>query len=155
MVHWRKTAAHLLRNPQDLKNLNLSLPNQRARGTSHGGGRLNNSHLAYSQCHLIIIHGRNKLTKLIVSSKHIFLLLSGPPLLLSILGSSYHRVGARKLIRKLIRAVCHRCVTCRKVSSRTEKQLMGQLPSQGVTPTEVFRRTGMDFAGPLITKKEY
>ena len=113
------------------------------------GGRLNNSSLSLSQHHPIILHGKDKLTRLIVLSKHRSLLHSGPTLLLSVLGTSYHIVGARRLTR----SVCRSCVTCRKVSAKTEQQLMGQLPSQRVTPSAVFSRTGMDFAGPFTIKK--
>ena len=64
-------------------------------------------------------------------------------------GTRLHVVGARCLAR----TVCRQCVICRKRSARTEKQLMGQLPAQRVTPSHPFQVTGVDYAGPLTIKK--
>ena len=52
------------------------------------------SSLSQSQKHPIILHAKDRLTSLLVLSKHLSLLHSGPTLLLSILGSTYHIIGA-------------------------------------------------------------
>ena len=113
------------------------------------GGRLKTSSLSLSQRHPIILHGKDKLTHLLVFSKHLSLLHSGPTLLLSVIGTTLHIIGARRLVR----SVCRSCITCRKASATTEAQMMGQLPQQRVTPSPAFTKTGMDFAGPFILKK--
>ena len=113
------------------------------------GGRLKNSFLSLSQHHPIILHGRDILAKLIVFRKHLSLLHAGPTLLLSVLGRRFHIIGSRRLIR----SVCHGCVTCCKVAAKTETQVMGQLPVQRVTPSSPFSKTGVDFAGPFLIKK--
>ena len=59
-----------------------------------------------------------------------------------------HVVGARRLSR----AVCSKCITCRRCAPRTESQLMGELPAPRVTQTLAFTHTGMDFAGPFTIK---
>ena len=73
----------------------------------------------------------------------------GPPLLLSSTGYRFHIVGARRLAR----AVCRRCVTCRQVSAKTQSQMMGQLPAPQVTPNPPLTITGVDYAGPFTLKK--
>ena len=105
--------------------------------------------MSQSQKHPIILHGKDKPTFLIVLSKHLSLLYSGPNLLLSVLGITYHIIGARRLVR----SVCRTCVTCRKISVKTEQQIMGQLPPQRVTPSAVFSKTVVDFTGPFTLKK--
>ena len=52
-----------------------------------------------------------------------------------------------------MRTICRRCVICRKAAAVTKKQMMGQLPSQRVTPSPPFSRVGIDYAGPLTIKK--
>ncbi len=69
--------------------------------------------------------------------------------MLSVLGQRFYIIGAKRLIR----AVCRSCITCRKVAAKTESQIMGQLPSHRVIPCPPFAKTGMDFAGPLLIKK--
>jgi len=113
------------------------------------GGRLKHSALPYSQKHPIILHGKDILTRMIVSSQHITLLHAGPTLMLSVLSSRFHIIGARRLVRTVYRG----CVTCKKVTAKTESQFMGQLPVHRVTPSPPFAKTGVDFAGPLIIKK--
>ena len=58
-------------------------------------------------------------------------------------------LGARQLARK----VCRSCVPCRKVAAKTGNQMMGQLPTDRVTPHFPFEVTGMDYAGPPTLKK--
>ncbi len=111
-----------------------------------GSRRLNNSSLSYSQRHPN--NRKDILTILMVRSKHISLLHAGITLLLSVLSNSYHIIRARRLVRW----VCRSCVTCRKVSEKTEHPMIGQLPAQRVCPNAPFTITGVDFAGPFIIK---
>ncbi len=113
------------------------------------GGRLQNSALATSQRHPIILSGKDLLTRLIVTTKHLALLHAGPTLLMAATAANYHIIGARRLIR----TTCRSCITCRKTSAITQQQMMGQLPASRVTPSAPFNHTGMDFAGPFIIKK--
>ena len=113
------------------------------------GRRLANSSLSPSQRHPIILHGKDLLTKLIVSSKHLSMLHAGPTLLMSALGVTLHITGARRLVQ----TICRSCFPCKKVAAVTEQQLMGQLPSPRVTPSPPFSHTAVDFAGPLTIKQ--
>ena len=113
------------------------------------GGRLGNSPLSSSQKHPTILHGKDPLTQLIVTSKHRSLLHAGPTLLMAALGENFHILRARRLVR----STCKRCITCRKTVATTERQLMGQLPTSRVNPAPPFFHTGMDFCGPFTIKR--
>ncbi len=124
-------------------------PTIRSGGLIVMGGRLQNSALATSQRHPIILSGKDLLTRLIVTTKHLALLHAGPTLLMAATAANYHIIGARRLIR----TTCRSCITCRKTSAITQQQMMGQLLASRVTPFAPFNHTGMDFAGPFIIKK--
>ena len=93
-------------------------------------------------------YGKDTLTILLVHCKHIYLLHSGPTLLLADLNNSFHIIGARRLVR----SVCRSCVICRKVAAKTECHMMGLLPAPRVLPNSTFSVTGVDFARPFIIK---
>ena len=107
---------------------------------------MTNSSLSQSQKHRIILHRKDILTSLFAQSKHLSHLHSGPTLFFSILGSTHHIIGARRLVR----TICHSCVTCRCATARTKQQMMDQLPPQRVTRSTVFTKTCIDFAGLFI-----
>ena len=142
----RLLSGTLLKSSSLLLSLNPTIGSD---GLLRVGGRLKNSSLSYSQRHLIILHGKDTLTILLVHCKHICLLHSSPTLLLADLNNSFHIIGARRLVR----SVCRSCVICRKVSAKTECHMMGQLPAPQVLPNSTFSVTGVDFAGSFIIKR--
>ena len=113
------------------------------------GGRLSNANISLSQSHPIIQSSKDIIVDHLFNYKHVHLGHCGPSLLLSSTGNRFHIVGAKRLAR----AVCRRCVTCRRVSAKTQSQMMGQLPAPRVTPNPPFTITGVDYAGPFILKK--
>ena len=115
------------------------------------GGRLARAQLKFSKRHPIILHHKDPLTHMIVRHQHLISSHAGPTLLMSILGRTYHIVSGRRLVR----SCCRQCVICKRQAARPEHQLMGQLPSQRLTPGPVFQTTGVDLAGPLYTKYSY
>ena len=115
------------------------------------GGCLSNANLSLSQSHPIILSSKDIIVDHLFNYKHVHLGHCGPSVLLSSTGNQFHIVGARRLAR----AVCRRCVTCRRVSAKTQSQTMGQLPAPRVTPNPPFTITGVDYAGPFILKKGY
>ena len=110
---------------------------------------MSNSHLSMSQIHPPILPSRDHVTELMFKYNHVVLGHCGPTLLLSTIGARVHVTGARRLAR----ATCWSCVTCRRAAARTETQLMGQLPAHCVMLSSPFAITGIDYAGPFTLKK--
>ena len=119
-----------------------------ADGLLRVGGRQQNSRLSYDRRHPIILHGKHPITKLLIHTEHLRLLHAGPLLISGSLGRRYHIVGGRRAIH----SVSRRCVICRRRSLQAQPPLMGQLPSESVTPDLVFNRVGIDYTGPILTK---
>ena len=115
------------------------------------GGRQQNAKLAYDSQHPLILHGKHPISKLIIHAEHLRLLHAGPLLIAASLGRHYHIVGGRKVIRSITRS----CVICRRKSLRPQPPVMGQLPTERVTPDSVFSRVGVDYAGPVYIKHGY
>ena len=55
-------------------------------------------------------------------------------------------------MRNTIRSVTRQCITCRKQMAKPHPQLLGQVPTERVTPGLVFEKVGIDYAGPVYTK---
>ena len=117
-------------------------------GVLRVGGRLSNAECSYSQRHPVILRRHHELTTLIIRAEHIRLLHSGPSLVISSLSRQFHIIGQRIAVRSIIRA----CITCRRLSSKPQPQLMGQLRPERVTPGIVFETVGIDYAGPIYLK---
>lgn len=111
-------------------------------------GRLENADLPYAQVHLIILQATDEFTKLMMHHHHVRLHHAGPQLLLNALGREYHIFGAMRTVKTL----CRNCIACKRIQAKTEQQLMGQLPTQRVTPGHPFSQVGTDFAGPVTLK---
>ena len=60
----------------------------------------------------------------------------------------YHITGCRKVVRTITRG----CITCRRIAAKPQAQLVGQLPTERVTPDLVFNKVGVDYAGPVYAK---
>ncbi|XP_014215750.1 uncharacterized protein LOC106644642 [Copidosoma floridanum] len=55
--------------------------------------------------------------------------------------------------REVVRAELSHCFTCKRYKSRTQTQLMDDLPDCKVTPSPPFQKTGVDYAGPLSVQR--
>ena len=117
-------------------------------GLLHVGGRLINSSLPTHSKHPIILASHDAFVKLLFMCEHLRLSHCGPTLLLSSVGQKYHVQGARRTAR----TTCSRCTVCRRVSAVGSQQLRGQLPAARVTASHPFSSTGVDYAGPFLTK---
>ncbi|XP_051164963.1 uncharacterized protein LOC127291122, partial [Leptopilina boulardi] len=85
---------------------------------------------------------------LILTQLHKNLLHGGVQLTLYIARTQYWIIGARNLIKGIIR----KCVTCVRDKARVENQLMGDLPSARVSPSRPFSHTEIDYAGPFLVR---
>ena len=112
------------------------------------GGRLKNALIPYSQKFPIILPSKHKLTELIIRDAHHKQLHAGTTALLATLREKYWILSARSVIRRIL----WKCVTCFRIRPRNLSQLMGNLPSQRVTPSRAFSFAGVDYAGPFNVK---
>ncbi|UYV71205.1 hypothetical protein LAZ67_8002159 [Cordylochernes scorpioides] len=112
------------------------------------GGRLRKSNLQFNEKHPIILPHNHFVTELIVQQFPVEHLHSGLQLTLCAIRQKYWIPSGRILIKKLI----NRCMTCFKTKRQVSKQIMGDLPIHRIIPSSPFSKTGIDFAGPFITK---
>ena len=54
--------------------------------------------------------------------------------------------------RKAVYSVTRGCIVCRRTSARPQPQMLGQLPTERLTPGLVFDHVGVDYAGPVYIK---
>ncbi|XP_055522766.1 uncharacterized protein LOC129716948 [Wyeomyia smithii] len=111
------------------------------------GGRLRNARIAASRMHPIIL----ALTTMLVTYYHQKLLHAGPQLVLASIRERYWPLSARSMVRKVI----HRCMQCYRAKPKSHEQLMGDLPTERVTPAPPFQRVGVDYCGPFQTRYPY
>ena len=57
-------------------------------------------------------------------------------------------------VRRMVRAVVHKCVICKRNQGITESQQMGLLPECRLKPAPAWYTTYLDFCGPFITRGE-
>lgn len=145
------TEIELIKSGKMLPNKNRLLPLSPRMGQDHllrVGGRLKNSRMSYQQMHPVILHGRSRVTKLMIESDRERLLHGGPTLITASLLRRFHIMELRKTVKDITR----KCVICRRRSARPEYQMMGQLPAERITPGSVFDTPGLDYAGPISIK---
>lgn len=106
------------------------------------GGRIDSSTYSYNKKHPILLDASHRFTNLIFQYEHIRYLHAGQQLLLGIIKNYIGRRLARQTVRY--------CVKCRRFQARPLEPIMGNLPSQRVTPNFPFTSVGIDFAGPFL-----
>ncbi|XP_051162210.1 uncharacterized protein LOC127282151 [Leptopilina boulardi] len=111
------------------------------------GGRLRQSKLlTYKNPPAILPN--HPISFLILTQLHKNLLHGGVQLTLYMARTQYWIIGARNLIKGIIR----KCVTCVRDKARVENQLMGDLPSARISPSRPFSHTGIDYAGLFLVR---
>ena len=108
------------------------------------GGRQQNSELSYPSLHPVILHGKHSVTKFIIRTEHLRLLHAGPTLL-ALLSFPY-----RQLLQDC--SITHACTICCRNSAKPRPQVLGQLAIECTTPNSVFKKVGVDYAGPFYIK---
>ena len=123
-------------------------PQLNRRGLLCVGGRLSNALISEEQKHPIILSASDVFTRLLFNQYHLELGHGGPTAILSHSGNLFYISGAKKLAR----SVCSKCTICRRAAAKAGPQLMGQLPPSRLDPDFVFFHTGIDYAGPYLTR---
>lgn len=109
------------------------------------GGRLQNSPIAFSQKHPILLPKRHHITLLIIRDIHRKTFHGGTNLTLATLRQPYWVSSGRNVIRQIL----HKCVICHRFSAKVKQQLMSSLPASRVSPSRTFDHTGVDYAGSV------
>ncbi|XP_055922749.1 uncharacterized protein LOC129953531, partial [Eupeodes corollae] len=112
------------------------------------GGRLNYSDLSYNEKHPIILCKSHRVTKLIVEYTHKHHLHAGVSLAFAILKQTFHILGCRNLLRKIV----HDCIKCLRQRKMSAVQFMGDLPVERVRFSRPFSKVGCDYAGPITLR---
>ncbi|XP_062704645.1 uncharacterized protein LOC134286948 [Aedes albopictus] len=110
------------------------------------GGRLRNAPVTETRKHPMILSTSHPFTKMVVTHYHQKLLHAGPQLLIAHLREQFWPLRVRNLARKVVQD----CIRCYRCKPTVQEQLMGDLPSERVTPTYPFLKTGVDLCGPLF-----
>ncbi len=118
-----------------------------AEAIPHIGGR-KQTHLKYSQKHLIILHGSSRHSLYILKDINQNLLHAGHQHMTADNGQQNHILFGKKLALSVYRS----CVSCKKKQAKTVNQLMGQLPTYRCVIGYPFLHTGIDYAGPINIK---
>ncbi len=129
-----------------LKSLNVFLDNE---SLIRVGGRLTNSSLSYDRKYPIVLPGKHTFTAILVRDFHERYLHASYRLLDSLVRSRYWLIGG---VHKLLKGTIQRCIRCTRLRATLSKQLMADLPKTRVEVSRPFRNTGVDFAGPVLTK---
>lgn len=111
------------------------------------GGRISKAKLAFNAKHPIILPKRHYFNDLIINQAHKYTLHGGPTLMSTFL-SNYWIFGRAAQIKKIISW----CVVCFPHRCKPSEQIMADLPINRVTQHRAFLHSGVDFAGPIITK---
>ncbi|XP_062703587.1 uncharacterized protein LOC134286039 [Aedes albopictus] len=139
--------ADVLRDGQVKRNsrLKMLLPHL-ANGILRVGGRLRNAPVTYNQRHPMILPDKHPLTDLILTFYHLNNLHAGPQLITAAVRERFWPLR----IRDQARQVVHSCLRCFRCKPNVMEQLMGELPTERVTPTLPFLRSGVDYCGPFF-----
>ncbi|XP_057339370.1 uncharacterized protein LOC130676878 [Microplitis mediator] len=112
------------------------------------GGRLENAPNSDQHKHPAILPRDAALTRLVISDAHQRTMHGGTQLTLAHTRLRYWIIGGRQPVRSHIL----KCLVCARHRGVRAQQLMGQLPTQRVTPAPPFSHTGVDYAGPVSIK---
>ena len=114
------------------------------------GGRLKNSNLPPGIKHPIVMPKNHPISLALLRHFHSRVAHQGRSQTISELRSNgYWIIGASKSTAKLI----NECVTCRKMRSEPQQQLMADLPADRLQSAPAFTYCGADYFGPWLVKE--
>ena len=112
------------------------------------GGRLAQGSHSPEMTHPAVVDGKSHLAVLLIRKAHRNLLHAGPQATLYELRRQFWILDGPRSVQRVIR----QCTTCRRFMAKAEVPRMSDLPTERVTPSRPFTRTGLDFAGPVTVK---
>ena len=115
------------------------------------GGRLKNAPLPEKAQHPIILPKNHHVSRLVARRAHEFQSgHSGKEYVLSLIRQKFWIVGARPLVKRVVRE----CVLCERLKGKPGVQQMADLPVERVTPDNPpFSYVGVDCFGPFVVKR--
>ncbi|GFW97504.1 integrase catalytic domain-containing protein [Trichonephila clavipes] len=111
-------------------------------------GRLCNADLPFEAKHQIIIPSKHKFTKLLFEHMHKKFFHIGAQGLVHQIRMQFWPINGKGIARKTV----HDCIAYFRQKPTGVDQLMGNLPSERVTPSAPFLNSGVDFCGPFQIK---
>ena len=114
------------------------------------GGRLGESQsISETAKYPMILPRKHHVSRLLIRRAHISVGHQGRDHTFWKLREKYWILGAGSEIRQMLRS----CLTCRRVNSRPQPQLMADLPSERITSdAPAFSQVGLDVFGPIAVK---
>lgn len=128
-----------------LKGLNPGLD---ANGVLRCNSRLQNAPVPFDTKCPIILHSKCRLSALLVQYAHDQTKHGGNQLMMHFVRQKFWVTG----LRYLVRGKKSGCSICVRFSKKMLEQQMGSLPGVRVTPSRVFKSSGVDYLGPVIIK---
>ncbi|XP_043862795.1 uncharacterized protein LOC122756642 [Drosophila santomea] len=129
----------------NLKNLSLFLQVTDGFQMLKVGGRLELADYPKTQKHPVLLPAKDPFVSQFARHLHLQNYHAGPWTLVALIRKQFWIVNARDLARQVVRS----CIHCRRYRPTLERQLMGQLPKERITPSRPFSRCGIDFCGPI------
>lgn len=111
-------------------------------------GRVRSDNLTRDEQFPAILHKNGHLAPLLIRYAHLKTNHGGNQLTAQFLRQKFWILGARGMIRQIIRT----CPICFKLRMATTEQLMATLPPSRTTPSRAFARVGVDYAGPVTVR---
>ena len=134
----------------NLHNLRKLTPQKTSEGVICVGGRLDYAALPERSKHPWILPADHHVTNLIIEHYHVRTGHSGAERILAETRKGFWIIKGRSSVRRVL----SKCITCRKLHSRPETQIMSSLPADRVNPDEApFTTVGVDYFGPFIIKR--
>ncbi|KRZ09243.1 hypothetical protein T11_4328, partial [Trichinella zimbabwensis] len=113
------------------------------------GRRLQNSDLPENMKHPILLPDKQPTTTAIIRRCHLRQLHGGCELTLATLRQRYWILRRRREVKGVI----HACPCCKRINSRPFVAKMAPLPVDRIRVTRPFENTGLDLAGPFLTRQ--
>lgn len=119
-----------------------------AYGILRVGGRLHNAELTFDQRHPIILPTKHQIVNNFIWEAHDTTLHGTENLTQAYLRDRFYIPRMSEKVRHFI----HGCMKCFKFARHQQETLMGSFPVNRVTFTDAFQHTGVEYAGPIMTK---